>query len=211
MGKHATELKHFPAAEPYSYVSIDILGPLIESNNGYTATFVIMDRFLEPTKTLLLFTTTTQDISTAFTTHLVFLYDPLSKLLADNRKQFTARFYTDMRRILGITNLYTTMYQPQTNGRAKRFNRTLLAALCHYVAERPRTRNQFIDALTYAYSTRPHSCTSFAPLELLSTPPPPTLTLEAPPTIMPKHSPRQWYQQWKHRLAALKNTADQQL
>lgn len=49
--KHATALKLLPTTEPSTYVSIDILGPLVESNNGVTAVLVIADCFLKLTET----------------------------------------------------------------------------------------------------------------------------------------------------------------
>lgn len=54
-------------------------------------------------------TTIAHDVSETFTKHWVFLYGPPSKLLSDNRKQFIARNFTDVCRVLGISNLYSIL------------------------------------------------------------------------------------------------------
>lgn len=154
---------------------------------------------------------TAQNTATALTAYWCFLYDPPKKLLANNRKQFTLRFYTGCCCALGTANVYITTYNPQTNGQAKRFNCTLLTALCHYVAKHHGNWDEFTDALTYAYSTRPSSSSSFASFKLVLAHPPSTLALEACPVIMREQSARHWYLHWKHRLSVLINTSDQQL
>lgn len=50
--------------------------------------------------------------------------------------------------------LITTMeYHLQTSGRVKRFNKTLVAKLCHYVHEHQRICDVFIQSLTYGQNT----------------------------------------------------------
>lgn len=116
-----------------------------------------------------------------------------------------------MRHILGISNIYTTNYQPQTNGQPKSFNRTLLAALRHYVPHHPRTWDEFTDAVTCVNNIQPHSGTGFAPFALILALAPPTLSIEARPDIIRGRSSRQWYLQWKQRLEAQIKTFDNQI
>lgn len=102
--KHDTELKLFPAIELITYVSVDILVLLIESNNRNTALLVMWDRLSKLTKTVYLRTKTAHEIATAFTKHWIFLYGLPSKLLAENRKRFTfAVFHKRMRTLLWHT------------------------------------------------------------------------------------------------------------
>lgn len=71
----------------------------------------------------------------AFVNHSVFVNGPPDSLLSDNENQFVSKFFQNVCRILGIKNLFTTTYHPQLNGQVERFNRTILAALRHYVVD----------------------------------------------------------------------------
>lgn len=126
---------------------------------------------------------------------LSFLHGSPSNLPADNRKQFTLRYFTDVCCKLGIANLYTITDHLQTNGSAERLRRTLLAALRHYVAKHKRSLDEFSDALTYVYGTQPRRGTSFALFKFVLARPPPILTLLAHPAIDREYSSCQWYVQ----------------
>ena len=89
------------------------------------------------------------------------------RLLSDNGTQFTARFFQNICRILGIRNVFTTTYHPQANGQVERFNRTLTSALRKYVGEHPKDWDLFSDAMTFAYNTQVHRTTNIAPFELV--------------------------------------------
>lgn len=137
--KRVTDLKLFPTTNPLAYVSINILGSLLDSNKDNTTLFVITDRFSKLTKTVPLRTTSAHNIVEAFTKHWIFPHGLQNKLPSDNRKRFTSRFFTDTSHILVVSKLYTTTYYPQTNGQTERFNRILFNALHHYVANQSRT------------------------------------------------------------------------
>lgn len=126
------------------------------------------------------------------------------------QKQLTLRFITKVCRILSTANLYTTTYRPRTNGQTKWFIRILTTTPRHYLSEHQRTWNVFTDAITYAYSTEPHSSPSFAPFKLEMAHPQPTVALKARLAIIRKHSFRHWYLQREQLLSALMNTADRE-
>lgn len=69
--KCATKLKLFPATEQLMYFIVDILGPLINFNNGNSTLLVITQPFSKSTKSVPLRSTTAQDIATAFAKHSV--------------------------------------------------------------------------------------------------------------------------------------------
>ena len=85
--------------------------------------------------------------------------------------------------ILGIRNLYTTTFHPQTNGQVERFNRTILAALRKYVREERKTWDLFSHAVTYAYNTQTHASTGYPQFELVLSRAPTSLVIGNPATI----------------------------
>jgi transposase InsO family protein len=127
-------MKMFPANEPPEFVAIDILGPLPKTVHGNRFLLVILDRFSKLTRTIPMRTTTSLAVAKAFCTHWCFAYGPPKFLLSDNGTQFTAKFFIEVCRELGIAKVFTTAYSPQTNGQVERFNRTILSALRTYVA-----------------------------------------------------------------------------
>ena len=53
-----------------------------------------------------------------------------------------------MCKILSIESVFTTAYNPQTNGQVETFNSTLVSTLRHYLADNQRVWDQYTDALT---------------------------------------------------------------
>ena len=54
---------------------------------------------------------------------------------------------------LNINHSPTSTYHPLIIGQTERYNSTLIARLRHYVAERRRSWDAFVQLLTYAYNT----------------------------------------------------------
>ena len=205
--KNATQMTLFPAQSPLEFVSIDILGELIATKRGHRFILVITDRFSKLVRTVPLKKITAVAVAQAFVTHWVFVYGPPARLLSDNGKQFSARFFQNVLRILETKNLYTTTYNPQANGQVERFNKTIVAALRHYVGEHPRDWDLFTDALTYAYNTQVHRGTGLSPFELVLSRVPPPLAVEAEPTIEQSGSAAQFHTKWTAWLESLMATA----
>ena len=136
--KRAKFVRLFPATTPLEFVSIDILGELIRTRRGNKFLPVITDRFSKLVRTVPLKRITAMEISRAFTHHWVFVYGPPLTVLSDNGPQFAAKLFIDICRIIGAKNVFTTTYHPQCNGQVERFNRTIINALRHYVADHPK-------------------------------------------------------------------------
>ena len=205
--RNSHTLKLFPASGPLEFVAIDILGPLIRTSRGNRFLLVISDRFSKLTRTVPMSRVTEAAVAKAFTTHWAFTYGPPSILLSDNGKQFAARLFVHVCRLMGTDNVFTSTYHPQTNGQVERFNRTLLAALRHYVLDHPRDWDEFTPVLTYAYNSQIHRTTGFAPFELTLARPPPHLALQVRPDLSAVANRASAYQRWRLRLQALLKTA----
>ena len=136
--KRAKFVGLFPATTPLEFVSIDILGELIRTRRGNKFLLVITDRFSKLIRTVPLKRITAMEIARAFTHHWVFVYGPLLALLSDIGPQFAAKLFIDICRIIGAKNVFTTTCRPQCNGQVERFNRTIINALRHYVADHPK-------------------------------------------------------------------------
>ena len=177
--KHLNRLRLFPATRRLESLAIDILGPLPKNRAGKSFLLVITDHFTKLTKVVALRTTTAYTVATTFCDAWVFKYGVPRSLLSDNGPQFNAKFFQSVCRVLGITNLYTSAYHPQTNGQVERYNRTIASMLCNYVNEHQDDWDVYLGPLTYAYKSHVHRSTRTTPFELVLSRPPPELA--APP------------------------------
>ncbi len=150
MKKKLTGLKLFPATASLEDIAMDLLGPFIKTPRGNDHLLVVVDRFSKLARTVPLKNTRDIDIARAFTSQWAFTYGIPKSVLSDNGPQFTARLMLETHRILGIRELFTTTYHPQTNGQTERMNRTICEGLRKFVAEHPKDWDLHTDAITYA-------------------------------------------------------------
>ena len=176
--KNVYPMRLFTATKPLEYIAMDILGPLPRTRHGMRFILVITDRFTKLTKTVALRTITSLAVAKAFCKSWVFNHGIPKVLLTDNGTQFTASFFRNVCRILGIHKVFTAEYHPQTNGQAERFNRTIVAAIRNYVSDSQRDWDEWLEPLTYAYNTQVHRSTGTTPFDLVLSRHPPPLLVE---------------------------------
>ena len=176
--KHLNRLKLFPATRPLESLAIDILGPLPKTRTGKRFLLIVTDRFTKLTQVAPLRTITAYHVAVAFCEVWVFKYGIPRTLLSDNGPQFASKFFTHVCQTLGVTNVFTSAYHPQTNGQVERYNRTLLAMLRNYVNDNQNDWDEYASALTYAYNTSVHRSTRTTPFDLVLSRPPPPFSLE---------------------------------
>ena len=185
--KHLSRLRLFPATRPLESLAIDILGPFPKTKTGKRFLLVITDCFSKLMQVVALRTITAYTVAVAFCEAWVFKYGVPRTLLSDNGPQFIAKFFHSTCLVLGITNLYTSAYHPQTNGQVERYTRTIASMLRSYVGEHQDDWDVYVGPLTYAYNSHVHRTTRTTPVELVLSRPPPEFPLrraggDAPPS-----------------------------
>jgi len=128
-------MRLFLATKPFAALAIELLGPLPRTPEGYQYILVICDRFTKVTRAVPLRDITTLDVLSAFLDTWVASYGIPDSILSDNGPQFAAVLWQGVLRTLGIDTNYATPYHQQTNGQVKRFNKTLVKQLRHYVSD----------------------------------------------------------------------------
>lgn len=120
------------------------------------------------------------EVARAFVHERVFTYDAPIPLLTENGGTFTAKHFQDVCNILNVHNALPKTHHPQTNVHVERYNRTILAALRHYIADHPRDWNLYCRTLTFSYNTTPLTITGYVPFDLVLSKPtkPPVLRRE---------------------------------
>ena len=205
--KNSSKMRLFPAKAPLESIAMDILGELIRTPRGNRYLLVMVDRYSKLVRTVPLKKITAYSVAHAFVHYWIFAYGVPIDVLSDNGGQFVSKFFGDVCRIVGTKLRFTTTYHPQANGQVERFNRTILAALRHYISDHPKDWDLFTDALTFAYNTQVHTSTDCTPFELVLARPPIHLSMEAKPDLPEAVNHAEYRERWRSRLSALMDTA----
>ena len=107
--------------------------------------------------------------------------------------------------------MFTTTYHPRANGQAERFNKTIVTALRHYVADHPKDWDLYSDLLTFGYNSQVHSSTRVSPFSLVLSRVPRPLSIESQPQLEPLTTRTNYHGKWLTRLRALLNTSKEAL
>ena len=122
MSKTSTLHSNESPEAPWEIISIDIIGPLPESN-GKDAILTIVDRF---SKMIHIFpissTITSKGVAQIFHDQVFKLHSTPKKVISDRGSQFISSFMRDLYALLNIEANPSTAYHPQTDGQTKRYN-----------------------------------------------------------------------------------------
>lgn len=128
---------------------------------------MITDQYSKLVRAVPLKNVTAASVAKAFAKNWILTFGLPQWLLSYNGKQFTARFFQPVCKILGVASFFTNTFHPQCNGQTERSNRTLLQALRHYDADHPRDCDLYADIFTYADSIHVYRATKCIPFDLI--------------------------------------------
>ena len=120
-------------------VSVDILGPLPESEAGNSYVLVAGDQFIKwmevchPNQEAI-------TVARKITDEMFCRFSPPEQLHSDQGRQFESDFIKHICKILNVQKTRTSPYHPQCDGLVERFNRTLLHMLATTTREHPKLR-----------------------------------------------------------------------
>jgi transposase InsO family protein len=165
--KKAAPLHPLPITHgPWDEISIDIIGPLPESE-GHDAILVIVDRFskmvrLFPTKTTL----SSGELAKLYRDEIWKLHGIPQKIISDRGPQFASKFMGELCKALGIQRALSTAYHPQTDGQTERINQEVETFLRHYVNYGQDDWKNWLPMAEFAYNDKANSSTKHSPFYL---------------------------------------------
>src|SRR3977135_4023995 len=152
--------------QPWESIGMDFMGPLPMSKD-YDYLLVIIDRFtsqvhLIPTTTRV----TSREVVWLFLKEVVRLHGVPDSIVSDRDSKFTAIFWRELQRLLGVKLLMSTAFHPQTDGATEQANRSIAQVLRTLVDFNQKNWADKCPMVEFALNSNISTTTGYAPFEL---------------------------------------------
>lgn len=129
------QLELFSTDGPSEYVGMNILRPLPKKEESSPFVFHLAYRYVKLMKATQTSKRNTMTVARIFLENWVDNFGILLKPLINMDLWCVPRFFVAVCSTLGMNNIVTIEYQPETSSQTKSFNSTILSRLHHYVSE----------------------------------------------------------------------------
>ena len=148
-------------------IAMDIVGPVPMSKRGYNNFLVIVEYVTRYASAVPLRETTAQVVMRKFIKHVVNEEGIPAEIITDQGSNFQAQAMSKLCKQLGVKQLRTTAYHPQTDGAVERVNRTIGDMLTVHAHNKPGDWDLHLDYVVACYNRTPHASTGETPFFLL--------------------------------------------
>uniref|UniRef100_A0A8C5Q3B7 Integrase catalytic domain-containing protein n=1 Tax=Leptobrachium leishanense TaxID=445787 RepID=A0A8C5Q3B7_9ANUR len=145
---------------------MDLVGPLVKSARGHQYILVVLDYATRYPEAIPLRNGTAKSIAK----ELMLMFSRVGipkEVLTDQGTPFMSRVMKELCKLLGIKQLKTSVYHPQTDGLVERFNKTLKSMLREAIDKDGRNWDLLLPYLMFSIREVPQASTGFSPFELL--------------------------------------------
>ena len=164
--KHIHSLRPWKPSFPFSTVGIDFLGPLPPSaGNQYF--LLIADHFTKWHEAVALPDQSAPTTANAFVDHWITRFGCPERLHSDQGRNFEAKLFTSLTKLLQLHKTRTTAFHPQSNAGIERTNRTLLNMLAKTTDKNQRNWSELLPYVMLTYRTSVHESTGYTSYFLL--------------------------------------------
>jgi transposase InsO family protein len=148
---------------PWDTATMDIYGELPETKEGYKYLLVIVDHFSKWPEAIPLKDKKAETIANAILNEFLPRHSIPRKILSDNEATLIDKSVDQLWKLLGIKRKTSSVYHPQTNTAAKRFNRFLGDSIYATLGTKQTEWNNEIGTILMAYRMSIHPTTGESP------------------------------------------------
>ena len=141
--------------EPFQRIALDFVGPLPMTDSKNRFILVCVDYATKYPETIALRDQEASTVSNA----LISLFSRVGipkEMLTDQGSNFMSELMREVCRLLQITRLRTSPYHAMCNGLCEKFNGVLKKMLKAYARSKPKTWDEYIPYLLFAYREVPN-------------------------------------------------------
>ena len=153
-----------PCLYTFDKVSLDTISKLPTTPDGKKHILIMQDNLLKYCIAVPIPDVSAATIAHALTKHLISQYEAPKAILTDRGKGFVENPLNNLSIILGIKQITTSEYRPQSNGSLER-SYSILMDYVRADAENYDDWDQLLPFAMFAYITSVHSATKFALFE----------------------------------------------
>ena len=153
--------------EPFELVGWDLMGPFPTSIHGNKYILVITEYLTRWCEAIALPDATASSVAQALLQRVIFPHGCPRQLLSDQGSQFRSEVIRILSHSLGITQIFTSSYHPQSNGLTERLNRTIKQVISAYVDPLHQSWDQVLPFAVHAYNTSVQESTRISPFRAL--------------------------------------------
>ena len=156
-----------PPEGVWENLAMDFVGPITPSSSGQKYILVITD--LLSKYVIAKGTRDNSALSAAkvLVEEVILKFGSPNQILTDNGSHFTADLFNQITSLCGVCHVFTTPYNPQSNGVCERFNATMCGSLASICNSRRTNWNEQLSRIVFSYNTTRHSTTKFTPFEMM--------------------------------------------
>jgi transposase InsO family protein len=127
-------LGEIPVAKEFlDIVSLDIVGPLPETERGNKYLLTFIDHYTRYCDAMPIVRQDTETIAREFVVRIITQLGVPRRLLTDRVANFTSALIRETCKMLKIQKLQTISYNPQANGICERMHKLLIDMISHFV------------------------------------------------------------------------------
>lgn len=157
---HATNVEN-----PWEMVSVDIVVPSVNSNNGHNQLLVMQDRFTKWIELRPLRKATGPSVTRAVLEQVILRHGCPKIIVSDNGRQFISKVFTKLLKDCKIEHRRTPRYTPQCNP-VERTNRVVKTMIKQYIDKSQKEWDIYLPEIAYAYNSAPSDSTGYSPAYL---------------------------------------------
>lgn len=143
--------QHLPmVGNPWSVVTVDLMGPFHTSNRSHVYAIIMTDLFTKWVMILPLCDVSASEISKAII-NIFFLYGPPQKIIMDQRDEFIEQINVELYRLFGAKEIVISRASGSVNP-AENTPSTIKTFLSKHCADHPNSWDEHLPALSFAFN-----------------------------------------------------------